>query len=94
MNQNPSHSQTPQFDANKSQTSQRLYQHPTAVEMRTSFWCRAKALGREVLAIAVIVSCIASPVFVIRSCSDDVNRQHAQAVKHQLQFSASNGGAR
>lgn len=35
MNQNPSHSQTPQFDANKSQTSQRLYQHPTAAEMQS-----------------------------------------------------------
>lgn len=35
MNQNPSHSQTPQFGANKSQTSQRLYQHPTAAEMQS-----------------------------------------------------------
>ena len=35
MSQYPSHSNTPQFDANKSQTSERLYQHPTPAEMRT-----------------------------------------------------------
>lgn len=29
MSQYPSHSNTPQFDANKSQTSKCLYQHPT-----------------------------------------------------------------
>ncbi|MEX5287286.1 MULTISPECIES: hypothetical protein [Acinetobacter] len=29
MSQYPSHSNTPQFDANKSQTSECLYQHPT-----------------------------------------------------------------
>ncbi|WP_156189031.1 hypothetical protein [Acinetobacter indicus] len=34
MNQYPSHSQTPKFDSNKSQTSQILYQEPTPEEMK------------------------------------------------------------
>ena len=34
MNQTASHSQTPKFDSNKSQTSQILYQEPTPEEMK------------------------------------------------------------
>ena len=54
MNQNPSHSQTPQFDANKSQTSQRLYQHPTAAEMQTPRFAYVRANAKDsVIAVAV-----------------------------------------
>lgn len=35
MKQTICHSQTPSFETNKSQTTARLYQHPTPAEMRT-----------------------------------------------------------
>jgi hypothetical protein len=86
MNKTASHSNTPVFAENHSCTKPVLYQHPTAAEMRTPFSAKAKAWGRDFLAAMVVVACIASPIFMVRSCSDDVDRQHAQAVKYQAQF--------
>lgn len=94
MNQTHSHSQTPTFIKNESNTKPVLYQHPTASEMRPSFGAKAKAVLKEVAAISLVGITIVSTVFTVHSCSDDVDRQHAQAVKHQLQFQASNGGTR
>ena len=36
MNQNPSHSQMPEFAKNESNTKPVLFQHPTLAEMRSS----------------------------------------------------------
>ena len=94
MNQIPSHSQTPEFDTNKSQTTSVLFQPPTTPEMKVSFWSKAKPVIKEVAAISLIGITVASTVLTVRSCSNDVDRQHAQALKHQLQFSASSEGAR
>lgn len=94
MNQIPSHSQTPEFDTNKSQTTSILFQPPKPEEMRLSFGAKAKAVFKEVMAVSLIGITVASTLFTVRGCSNDVDRQQAQAVKHQLQFSASNGGAR
>jgi hypothetical protein len=94
MNQTYSHSQTPEFDTNKSQTTSVLFQHPKPEEMRVSFWVKTKAVLKEVAAISLIGITVASTVLTVRSCSNDVDHQHAQALKHQLQFSASNEGAR
>ena len=94
MNQTHSHSQTPEFDTNKSQTTSILFQPPKPEEMRLSFWAKSKVVFKEVAAISLIGITAASTVFMVHSCSDDVDRQHAQAVKHQLQFQASNGGTR
>ena len=94
MNQTASHSQTPEFDTNKSQTTSILFQPPKPEEMRISFGAKAKAVFKEVAAISLIGITVVSTVFTVRSCSNDVDRQQAQAVKHQLQFSASNGGTR
>ncbi len=93
MNQTASHSQTPDFDTNKSQTTSILFQPPKPEEMRISFGAKAKAVFKEVAAISLIGITVVSTVFTVRSCSNDVDRQQAQAVKHQLQFSA-NGGIR
>lgn len=57
-----SHSQTPQFDTNKSQTSQCLYQHPTAVEMRTSRWAIIWANAKE---FAIFAGTAAALWFVV-----------------------------
>ena len=94
MNQTASHSQMPEFGINKSQTTSVLFQHPKPEEVRLSFWSKAKPVIKEMAAIALIGITVASTVFTVRSCSNDVDRQHAQAIKHQLQFSASNEGAR
>lgn len=93
MNQNPSHSQTPKFDADKSQTSQRLYQHPTQEELEV----KHPVLRRlaDAAAGAVLIITVASiTLMTVKGCSADVDRQEHAAIKHQLQFSASNGGTR
>ena len=94
MNQIPSHSQMPTFIKKESNTKTVLYQHPKPEEMRLSFWVKTKAVLKEVAAISLIGITVASTVFTVRSCSNEVDRQHAAALKHQLQFSASNEGAR
>lgn len=94
MNQIPSHSQMPTFVKNESNTKPVLFQHPKPEEMRVSFSAKAKAVLKELAAIVVVVTTIGSVTLMVRSCSDDVDRQHAQALKHQLQFSASSEGAR
>ena len=94
MKETASHSNTPTFVKNESNTKPVLYQHPTEAEMRTPFGAKAKAVFKELAAIGLVVITIASPILTIRSCSDEVDRQHAQAVKYQLQFSTSNVGAR
>jgi len=66
MNQNPSHSQMPEFDTHK-----------------------------DAFLVVVLLGTIGSVPFTVRSCSNDVDRQHAASLKYQLQFSASsNEGAR
>ena len=94
MNQIPSHSQMPTFVKNESNTKPVLRQHPKPEEMKVSFWSKAKPVIKEVAAISLIGITVASTVLTVRSCSNDVDRQHAQAIKHQLQFSASSEGAR
>ena len=91
MNQTASHSQTPEFDTNKSQTTSILFQPPKPEEMHLSFWAKSKAVFKEVAAISLIGITVVSTVFTVRGCSNDVDRQQAQAVKHQLQFSANRG---
>jgi hypothetical protein len=93
MNQTHSHSQTPDFDTNKSQTTSILFQPPKPEEMHLSFWAKSKVVFKEMAAISLIGITVASTLFTVRGCSDDVDHQQAQAVKHQLQFSA-NGGTR
>lgn len=93
MTQTASHSQTPEFDRNKSQTTSILFQPPKPEEMRLSFWVKSKVVFKEVAAISLISITAASTVFMVHSCSDDADHQQAQAIKHQLQFSA-NGGTR
>ena len=106
MNQNPSHSQTPELDANKSQTTECtlnipstgiLYQHPPSSQQiaKANKQAKVKVFFKEFMAVSLIVGTAISTVVTVRSCSNDVDRQHAQALKHQLQFSASsNEGAR
>lgn len=86
MTEHISHSNTPQFSADKSQTTARLYQHPTPAEMKVTFIQKAKAWGQDLFAAAVVLTCISTPIFVIRGCAEDVDRQHAQAVQYQAQF--------
>ena len=94
MNQTYSHSQTPEFDANKSQTTAILYQQPTLSEQHASTKEIVLTIIKELAGVTVLLATVFSVSLMVRSCADDVDRQHAQALKHQLQFSASNEGAR
>ena len=96
MNQTYSHSQMPEFVKNESNTKPVLYQHPPSSEQlaKSNKRAQVKAVLKEVAAISLIGITVASTVFTVRSCSNEVDRQHAQAIKHQLQFSASSEGAR
>ena len=103
MNQTTPLSQTTEFDASESQTTECshipstgiLYQQPPSSEQlaKSNKHAKVKAVFKEVAAIALIGITATSTLFVVRSCSDDVDHQHAQALKHQLQFSASSEGA-
>ena len=71
----------------KSQTTPRLYQHPTAEEMRPSFLKSAFSMLQNVSLIVIVGSAFAfTSLMILRGCADDVDRQHAMAVKHQVQF--------
>ena len=94
MNQIPSHSQTPQFGHIPS-TGILRQQPPSSVQIaKTNKRAKAKAWMQDTLAVAVILGTIGSVPFMVKSCSEDVDRQEQVALKHQLQFQASNGGAR
>lgn len=56
MNQNPSHSQTPVFVKNESNTKPVLYQHPTEAEMQTPFSAYLFANLRDFLFLGLILS--------------------------------------
>jgi hypothetical protein len=94
MNQTPSHSQTPEIG--HIPATGILYQQPPSTQQiaKANRWNKFKAFMRDAIAVVVFSSPILATPFMVRSCSDDVDRQYAQAVKHQLQFSASNEGAR
>ena len=89
MNHNPSHSQMPEFGTNKSPTTSVLFQHPKPEEMKLSFWAKIKPKVKELTAGLFIVAIIVSVPLTVKSCSNDVDRQHAAALKYQLQFTAS-----
>ncbi len=79
MNQNPSHSNTPTFNKVESQTTARLYQHPTESEMRplTGF----KAFISNFCMAFVLFTCFAGIAYI-------VFKGTADAVDHQPQFAS------
>lgn len=85
MTQTASHSQTPEFDTDKSQTTSILFQPPKPEEMRLSFWAKSKVVFKEVAAISLIGITVASTLFTVRGCSNDVDRQERMAVKFQME---------
>ena len=82
MNKTASHSNTPEFGANKSQTSARLYQHPTAEEMKPSFSAKAKTWFGNFCAIFLLVTIFFSmSLIAMRQYADEVDRQTVVAIK-------------
>lgn len=84
MNQTASHSQTPEF-GHIPQTGI-LYQQPPSSEQiaQANKRNKFKACMRDVIAVVVFSSPILATPFMVRSCSDDVDRQTLQAVKFQM----------
>lgn len=71
----------------KSQTTQILYQEPTQAEMNPSFKDSAIATLQNISLFVILAVAFAfTSLTVLRGCADDVDRQQAMAVKHQLQF--------
>jgi len=86
MNQTASHSQTPEFGHIPS-TGILYQQPPSNVQIaKTNKRAKAKAWIQDALLVVVILGTIGSVPFMVKGCSDDVDRQQAMAVKHQLQF--------
>lgn len=82
MNKTASHSNTPVFNANKSQTSARLYQHPTAAEMKPSFSAKAKTWFSNFCAVALLVAIFSSiTIMFVYQHSDEMDRQTIAALK-------------
>ena len=74
MNQNPSHSNTPTFNKVESQTTARLYQHPTEAEMRPLTGFKA-VLSNFCMAFVMFV-CIGSISYIaFISAADEVDHQ-------------------
>lgn len=74
----------------KSQTTQILYQEPTQAEMNPSFKSSAIATLQNISLIVIVTVAFAfTALTVLRGCADDVDRQQAMAVKHQLQYGSS-----
>lgn len=71
MNQNPSHSQTPNFVKVESQTTARLYQHPT-VEEQTS---NSRWFGNFCMTMVLLVSSASMTVIGLKSCANDTDFQ-------------------
>lgn len=73
MKQTASHSQTPQFDTNKSATSARLYQHPTLEEQRPKGWKNAL---KNLSMVTVLAACAIGVFFMLlKGCADEQERQ-------------------
>ena len=89
MNQTPSHSQTPTFG--HIQQTGILYQHPPSTKQiaKANRWNKFKAFMRDAIAVVVFSSPILATPFMVRSCSDDVDRQTLQAIKIQAEISNS-----
>ena len=71
MNQNPSHSNTPTFNKVESQTTARLYQHPTESEMRplTGF----KATISNFCMAFVLFTCFTGIAYIVfKGTADEV----------------------
>lgn len=82
---NPSHSQTPEFGHIPSTGI--LYQQPPSNEQiaQANKRNKFKVFMRDVIAVAVFISPILATPFMVRSCSEDVDRQTLQAVKFQME---------
>lgn len=95
MNQNLSHSQT--TECSHIPSTGILYQQPPSSQQiaKANKHAKVKAVFKEVAAIALIGIIATSTLFMVRSCSNDIDRQNAAALKYQLQFTASSSeGAR
>ena len=76
MKEIASHSNTPQFSADKSQTSQRLYQHPTAAEMQSK-----KNIFGNICAVLLLLIIFTALGYMIGVASDKEAVAKVQALQ-------------
>ena len=71
MNQNPSHSQTPNFVKVESQTTARLYQHPTVAEQTSSsHW-----FSNFCMSMILLITFTSMTVIGLKSCANEADFQ-------------------
>ena len=69
MNQKPSHSQTPNFVKVESQTTARLYQHPTVAEQTSSsHW-----FSNFCMSMILLITFTSMIVIGLKSCADEAD---------------------
>ena len=76
MKEIATHSNTPQFSADKSQTSQRLYQHPTAAEMQSK-----KNIFGNICAVLLLLIIFTALGYMIGIASDKEAVAKVQALQ-------------
>ncbi|OTG64375.1 hypothetical protein B9T25_13115 [Acinetobacter sp. ANC 4470] len=83
MNQIPSHSQTPTFNAKKSQTSAILHQEPTYVEM---YGKPSSIISNFFAFLLIIITVLALSYMYHRSSEKELQHQVAQELVRQAAY--------
>ena len=82
MNQTASHSQTPEFDTKKSQTSAILYREPTHEEMQPE---PSNMLGNIIAFLLIAITVLALSYMYLRSSEKEIQFQEEQSIARQNQ---------
>lgn len=82
MNLNPSHSQTPQFGNNKSQTTAILHREPTYEEMHGK---PANFFSNICAFLLIVITVLALSYMYLRSSEKEIQFQDEQSIARQNQ---------
>lgn len=83
MNLNPSHSQTPQFGNNKSQTTAILHREPTHEEMHGK---PANFFSNICAFLLIVITVLALSYIYMRSSEREVQYQTEQSLARQAEY--------
>lgn len=87
MNLNPSHSQTPQFGNNKSQTTAILHREPTYEEMHGK---PANIFSNICAFLLIVITVIALSYVYQRSSEKELQLQEEQSFARQIKYNGVN----
>jgi hypothetical protein len=87
MNLNPSHSQTPQFGNNKSQTTAILHREPTYEEMHGK---PANFFSNICAFLLIVITVLALSYMYLRSSEKEIQFQEEQSLARQAEYKGVN----